>query len=333
MITAAVWILLSTALSQNTSGRTDLSQPNKSPLLLLPPAWNDTTSSHEPDLSLEIFRQRNQDRYAGRHLLFANQQRQTHNGKVVVQPDKKTKVKNCLDNNTGLRKPKLRRNCASPTATGVEAPLSPPNVYVNSQKLSQDQSKSEVSADSFNFHQINSRQDKILSDPQDMFTGGVTNAYNILDHDSNRPSKINQQRTGEGFRNYTKQSWITNRHPSSLLYQFSPFKKGSESKEKICLNECHKEKDERDSYCNSDFAVNGIVHNVETLSKGTHLLTLLVNSAGLYKMNRLYITPDGFFFRIKILAVDTLRCHKPCLDFKLGKQIFFKNRTETAVSI
>uniref|UniRef100_A0A8C5R5K9 CQ058 protein n=1 Tax=Leptobrachium leishanense TaxID=445787 RepID=A0A8C5R5K9_9ANUR len=37
-------------------------------------------------------------------------------------------------------------------------------------------------------------------------------------------------------------------------------------------------------------------------------------------MNRLYITPDGFFFRVKVLAVDPLRCRKPCLDFKLGSR-------------
>ncbi|NXV45729.1 CQ058 protein, partial [Uria aalge] len=49
-------------------------------------------------------------------------------------------------------------------------------------------------------------------------------------------------------------------------------------------------------------------------------------------MSHLYITPDGFFFRVHILVVDTLNCSKPCLDFKLGSryivmgQIYHKRR-------
>jgi len=58
---------------------------------------------------------------------------------------------------------------------------------------------------------------------------------------------------------------------------------------------------------------------MERLGNGVHLITLLVNSDGLYKMSRLYITPDGFFFRVHILVVDALNCSKPCPDFKLGK--------------
>ncbi|KAG6936937.1 chromosome 17 orf 58 [Chelydra serpentina] len=79
-------------------------------------------------------------------------------------------------------------------------------------------------------------------------------------------------------------------------------------------------------------AVNGIVHDAETLGKGVRLVTLLVNSDGLYKMSRLYITPDGFFFRVHILIVDALNCSKPCPDFKLGSryivmgQIYQKRR-------
>ncbi|XP_063819696.1 UPF0450 protein C17orf58 homolog isoform X2 [Pseudophryne corroboree] len=113
------------------------------------------------------------------------------------------------------------------------------------------------------------------------------------------------------------------RDTKTIIYSFLDHESNrpeSDSKERICLSECHKERDEREAYCNSDFAVNGIIHDVDTLSKGTQLLTILVNSGGLYKMNRLYITPDGFFFRVKILAVDNLNCHKSCLDFKLGSR-------------
>ncbi|EFB29185.1 hypothetical protein PANDA_014055, partial [Ailuropoda melanoleuca] len=35
-------------------------------------------------------------------------------------------------------------------------------------------------------------------------------------------------------------------------------------------------------------------------------------------MNRLYITPDGFFFRVHILALDSSSCNKPCPEFKPG---------------
>ncbi|NXG62284.1 CQ058 protein, partial [Hemiprocne comata] len=49
-------------------------------------------------------------------------------------------------------------------------------------------------------------------------------------------------------------------------------------------------------------------------------------------MSRLYITPDGFFFRVHILVVDTSNCSKPCPDFRLGNryivmgQIYHKRR-------
>lgn len=66
-------------------------------------------------------------------------------------------------------------------------------------------------------------------------------------------------------------------------------------------------------------AVNGIVYNLESLGNGVRWITLLVDSDGLYKMSRLYVTPDAAFFRVHILVVDTLNCSKPCPDLKLGK--------------
>lgn len=65
-------------------------------------------------------------------------------------------------------------------------------------------------------------------------------------------------------------------------------------------------------------AVNGIVHDVDVLGSGIQLVTLLVDRDGLYKMNRLYITPDGFFFRVHMLALDSSSCNKPCPEFKPG---------------
>lgn len=65
--------------------------------------------------------------------------------------------------------------------------------------------------------------------------------------------------------------------------------------------------------------MNGIVYNLESLGNGVQWITLLVDSDGLYKMGRLYVTPDAAFFRVHILVVDTSNCSKPCPDFKLGK--------------
>lgn len=65
-------------------------------------------------------------------------------------------------------------------------------------------------------------------------------------------------------------------------------------------------------------AVNGIVHDVDVVGPGIQLVTLLVDRDGLYKMNRLYITPDGFFFRVHILALDSSSCNRTCPELKPG---------------
>ncbi|XP_078081904.1 UPF0450 protein C17orf58 homolog [Mustelus asterias] len=35
-------------------------------------------------------------------------------------------------------------------------------------------------------------------------------------------------------------------------------------------------------------------------------------------MSRLYVTPDGFFFKVHILVVDTFNCRRSCPDLKFG---------------
>uniref|UniRef100_W5N7Z8 Chromosome LG10 open reading frame, human C17orf58 n=3 Tax=Lepisosteus oculatus TaxID=7918 RepID=W5N7Z8_LEPOC len=37
-------------------------------------------------------------------------------------------------------------------------------------------------------------------------------------------------------------------------------------------------------------------------------------------MSQLTITPDGFFFKVRVLVVDTYKCAKPCPDLKLGSR-------------
>ncbi|KAM5273365.1 UPF0450 protein C17orf58 homolog [Ctenodactylus gundi] len=95
-----------------------------------------------------------------------------------------------------------------------------------------------------------------------------------------------------------------------------PAEPGSEP----CARACAADRDERDAYCDSEFAVNGIVHDVDRLAAGIRLVTLLVDQDGLYKMSRLYITPDGFFFRVHLLALDSSSCPKPCPEFKPGSR-------------
>ncbi|XP_075415539.1 UPF0450 protein C17orf58 homolog [Tenrec ecaudatus] len=87
-----------------------------------------------------------------------------------------------------------------------------------------------------------------------------------------------------------------------------------------CARACRTDLDERESYCGSEFAVNGIVHDVDVLGPGIRLVTLLVDRDGLYKMSRLYSTPDGFFLRVHILALDLSSCPKPCPELKPGSR-------------
>ncbi|XP_004707602.2 UPF0450 protein C17orf58 homolog [Echinops telfairi] len=87
-----------------------------------------------------------------------------------------------------------------------------------------------------------------------------------------------------------------------------------------CARACRTDLDERESYCGSEFAVNGIVHDVDVLGPGIRLVTLLVDRDGLYKMSRLYSTPDGFFLRVHILVLDLASCPKPCPELKPGSR-------------
>nr|XP_021392999.1 UPF0450 protein C17orf58 homolog [Lonchura striata domestica] len=134
----------------------------------------------------------------------------------------------------------------------------------------------------------------------------------------NRAGKAEPDKEPEPSRGVPGPSWVTNRwSPSSL--QLGGLRKGGD-KEEVCLSECRKERDEVEAFCASEFAVNGIVYNLESLGNGVQWITLLADSDGLYKMSRLYVTPDAAFFRVHILVVDTLNCSKPCPDFKLGSR-------------
>uniref|UniRef100_A0A2K6LYW1 Chromosome 17 open reading frame 58 n=2 Tax=Rhinopithecus bieti TaxID=61621 RepID=A0A2K6LYW1_RHIBE len=106
----------------------------------------------------------------------------------------------------------------------------------------------------------------------------------------------------------------------TLSFGLSPPQRDAEPGAEPCARACRSDLDEREAFCESEFAVNGIVHDVDVLGAGIRLVTLLVDRDGLYKMNRLYLTPDGFFFRIHMLALDSSSCNKPCPEFKPGSR-------------
>ncbi|XP_068607125.1 UPF0450 protein C17orf58 homolog [Brachionichthys hirsutus] len=144
-----------------------------------------------------------------------------------------------------------------------------------------------------------------------------------LDPEENRPGKSSLYQTGISSvsRNHSGPPIIFNRRSSSLLYQFDILRRESDfSHDAFCVSECRREKEEREHYCYSEFAVNGIVHDIDVLRKGIRLITLMVSSDGFYKMSRLYVSPDSFFFKVRLLVLDTYRCSKPCPDIKLGSR-------------
>ncbi|XP_074116648.1 UPF0450 protein C17orf58 homolog isoform X1 [Sminthopsis crassicaudata] len=131
----------------------------------------------------------------------------------------------------------------------------------------------------------------------------------------NSPGRTSPDQEGVPLSNRSKASWLS--HQQARL---RPPSRGIGHMEKICETECKWDMDEKEFYCMSEFAVNGIVHDVEVIGEGIRLVSLLVNSHGLYKTNRLYVTPDGFFFRIHVLVLDSSSCNKPYADFKFGSR-------------
>ncbi|XP_077044570.1 UPF0450 protein C17orf58 homolog isoform X4 [Agelaius phoeniceus] len=137
-------------------------------------------------------------------------------------------------------------------------------------------------------------------------------------HHFNRAGKGMAYKEPDPSRRIPKASWVTNRWEPSPRHRGELGTDGD--KEKLCQSECRKERDEEEAFCASEFAVNGIVYNLESLGHGVQWITLLVDRDGLYRMSRLYVTPDAAFFRVHILVVDTFNCSKPCPDLKLGSR-------------
>ncbi|XP_020856648.1 UPF0450 protein C17orf58 homolog isoform X1 [Phascolarctos cinereus] len=137
-----------------------------------------------------------------------------------------------------------------------------------------------------------------------------------LEENLNSPGRPRPDQEGAPLSNRSKASWLSHQQQSRLR----PPHGDTSHMEKTCETGCKWDMDEKEFYCMSEFAVNGIVHDVEVLGEGIRLVTLLVNSHGLYKTNRLYITPDGFFFQVHVLVLDSSSCNKAYADFKFGSR-------------
>ncbi|XP_005056216.1 PREDICTED: UPF0450 protein C17orf58 homolog isoform X1 [Ficedula albicollis] len=236
-----------------------------------------------------------------------------------LNSDKKKRGEPSLENSTGLRKHLAQHRGVlplhSPAQGDSPAPLDPGQA--NRQHTDRRLAKA---ANSLWARALPSLpKGTSLLEPQP-FPGSATlesNEPNTLHH-FNRPGKAIPYKQPEPFTRIPKPSWVTNRWSPSPR-DLGVLRKDAD-KEKLCLSECRKEWDEVEAFCASEFAVNGIVYNLESLGNGVQWITLLVDSDGLYKMSRLYVTPDAAFFRVHILVVDTSDCSKPCPDFKLGSR-------------
>uniref|UniRef100_A0A8C7EBQ6 Chromosome 17 open reading frame 58 n=1 Tax=Nothoprocta perdicaria TaxID=30464 RepID=A0A8C7EBQ6_NOTPE len=268
-------------------GKDAYSSADSMPSQVKLPAWG-TSSAGE-------------NRTAQRLLSPTNTQRPKPAEILPPSSDKKKRTKPSLENNTGLRKHLSLYGAGSTPEDPTEGPPLTSLAFNHANRKPADRRLAEAANSvSALFHHAASPYQKgrslagIHPFPE---PGAAKTDDPATLHRFNRPGMISPYKSIDAFK-VAKPSWVTNRQSPHVLHHFSGLRK----------------------------AVNGIVYNMESLGQGVHLITLLVNSDGLYKMSRLYITPDGFFFRVHILVVDTLNCSKPCPDFKLGSRYIVMGR-------
>ncbi|CAI5765651.1 C17orf58 homolog [Podarcis lilfordi] len=261
---------------------------------------------------------------------------QTH----LLSRDKKKKVKYSVENHTGLRKEPIQDAKGFPSQSHQES-LLPAINFSQTNRMHTDRlqlkAANSISA-YFRPPAYSQRQGRLLAEAHPFKNAGSSPGQRSGSLDRlHRPGKISPyDKPSRLLGNATDPSWLTNRQASSLPYHHSVSKNDADNTE-VCLTDCRREHEEVEAFCSSEFVVNGIVHDVIMVHKGTSLVTLLVSSNGLYKINRLYFTPDGFFLRVHMMVVNTLNCSKPCPDFKLGSryitmgQIYHRRRQLPAV--
>ncbi|XP_041888175.1 UPF0450 protein C17orf58 homolog isoform X3 [Corvus kubaryi] len=209
--------------------------------------------------------------------------------------NKKKHVEPSLENSTGLRKQHWQHGGVLPLETPTQgaSPTPPDSGQANRKHTDRRLAKVANSVWAHALHAAPSHPKMMsLMEVYHFPDSGTkeSNDPNTLHH-FNRPGKAIPYKHPDPFTRIPKPSWVTNRWSPSSMY----------------LGMLRK-------------AVNGIVYNLESLGNGVRWITLLVDSDGLYKMSRLYVTPDAAFFRVHILVVDTLNCSKPCPDLKLGSR-------------
>ncbi|KFZ55071.1 hypothetical protein N321_04320, partial [Antrostomus carolinensis] len=197
---------------------------------------------------------------------------------ISLSVEKKKHTKPSLENSTGLRKHLLQYGGALPLDSLTEG-ASPASFDFNhaNRKHADRRLAEAANSVSAHFHHAASSHQKMtmsLVEAHPFPDSGMVESDdpNRLDH-FNRPGKIITYKRPDPFKKIPNPSWVTNRQPFSLPYHFSALKKDAD-KEKACLTECRRERDEVEAYCTSEFAVNGIVYNVEGLGNGVHLITL-----------------------------------------------------------
>ncbi|KFQ75137.1 hypothetical protein N335_00939, partial [Phaethon lepturus] len=196
---------------------------------------------------------------------------------ISLSSDKKKRAKPSLENSTGLRKRLVQYGGALPLESPTEGP-SPASFDFNhaNRKHADRRLAKAANSVSAHFRHAASSYQKMTSfvEAHPFPDSGAVESDdpNTPDH-FNRPGKMIPYKRTDPFKKITKPSWVTNRQSSSLPYHFSALKKDAD-KEKACLTECRKERDEVEAYCASEFAVNGIVYNIERLGNGVRFITL-----------------------------------------------------------
>ncbi|KAM6376836.1 UPF0450 protein C17orf58 homolog isoform 4-T4 [Pluvialis apricaria] len=181
---------------------------------------------------------------------------------ISLSSDKKKRTKPLLENSTGLRKHLLQYGGALPLESPTEGP-SPASFDFNhpNRKHADRQLAEAANSVSAHFHHAASSYQKMTSlveaHPFPDSEAAESDDPNTLDH-FNRPHKTIPYKHTDLFKKITKPSWVTNRQSSSLPYHFSALKKDGD-KEKACLTECRKERDEVEAYCTSEFGSRYIV--------------------------------------------------------------------------
>ncbi|XP_023960376.2 UPF0450 protein C17orf58 homolog isoform X4 [Chrysemys picta bellii] len=186
---------------------------------------------------------------------------------LSVSPERKKKAKTSVENNTGLRKEPHQDGRVLASESHMEGPPSASFYFNHANRMQADRFQSE-SANSISarfhhraFSHYKGRSLTLAEMHPFQDTGAVeTEDPNMVDH-LNRPGKMNPYKQHDPIRNVSKPSWVTNRQSSSLLYHFNMLKKvlDADNKEKVCLTECRREKDEAEAFCVSEFGSRYIV--------------------------------------------------------------------------